>query len=209
MKIYTPRDVDAMNIYEVRQTYAQMRKAANKRIRNIAKHGTITTKTSSRKGKSTPTSGIRFSDAVPGSKLYQFPAASTLTNEQVRAALADISMWIRNPSHTVKGEAREREFRLSLLKKKYPFVTNENFYQFTNFMEDLRQQYSDKVFDSSAAADVFEQVQRINLPLDVVKKNFDYYAEHLKELDDMKPIRSNYGMTHAGMKDKIRKLSKR
>lgn len=209
MKIYTPRDVDAMNIYEVRQTYAQMRKAANKRIRNIAKRGTITTKTTSRKGKSTPTSGIRFSDATPGSKLYQFPAASTLTNEQVRAALADISMWIRDPSHTVKGEAREREFRISLLQEKYPFVTNENFYQFTNFMEDLRHQYNDKVFDSSAAADVFENAQRINLPLEVVKQNFDYYAEHLKELDDMKPIRSKYGMTYAGMKDKIRKLTKR
>ena len=209
MKIYTPRDIDAMNIYEVRQTYAQMRKAANKRIRNIAKHGTITPKTSSRKGKSTPTSGVRFSDAVPGSELYQFPAASTLSNEQVRAALADISMWIRDPAHTVKGEAREREFRLSLLQDKYPFVTNENFYQFTNFMEDLRQQYSDKVFDSSAAADVFDNAQRINLPLDVVKKNFDYYAEHLKELQDMKPIRSKSGMTHAGMKAKIRKLANR
>ena len=73
-------------------------------------------------------------------------------------------------------------------------------------MDDLREQYSDKIFDSSTAADVFNQTQRIGVKPETVKKNFDYFVEHLDELDRMKPVRSEKGATMRAVKDKIRKL---
>ena len=201
MNVYKPLDVSAMNIYEVKKAYQSMRKAANKRIANIEKHGVKIQHYGTAWNK---TGGLRMSSRGDS---YRFPAASTMTNEELRVALSDVSLWMRDPAHTVRGEAKEREFRIGLLHDKgYDFVNDSNFYDFINYMDDLREQYSDKVFDSSAAADVFAQTQRIGIKPDTVKKDFDYFVEHLDELDRMKPVRTEKGATMPAIRRKIKRL---
>lgn len=204
MRIYKPKDIDAMSIYEVRSAYQQMRRAANKRITNIEKRGVGVTKPSKKGG---ITGGIRYTSGGGG---YRFPAASTMTNEELRVGLADISAWIRDPSHTVRGEQRQREFTIGQFRAKgYDFINDENFYDVMAFMEHQRELYSDKVFDSSAALDIYEVSERIGIDPNVLAEDYDYFKKHIDAIEDLRPVRSEWGASKAGIRDKIRKLEKR
>lgn len=206
MKTYKPKDIDNMDIYEVRSAYQSMRKAINKRITNLEKRGIITTHHGGRYNK---TGGLRFStdQSLSG---YRFPAASELDNEELRIALADISLWARDPAHTVKGEKREREFIMQQFHKKgYDFVNDSNFYDVLAYMDRQREIYGDKVFDSSAALDVYEVAERVGMDPDVLAQDFDYFKKHVDALEKMQPVRSQWGGSWAGIKDKVRKIEKR
>ena len=205
MKIYKPKDIDTMNIYEVRSAYQSMRKSINKRIGNLEKRGIYT----SHHGKYNKTSGIRFTtDEKKGG--YRFPAASDLSNEELRIALADISLWARDPAHTVRGEKRQREFiKQQFYEKGYTFINDSNFYDVLDYMDRQREIYGDKVFDSSAALDIYEVSERIGVDPDVLAEDYDYFKKHADALDKMQPVRSEWGASWAGIKDKVRKIEKR
>ncbi len=183
MKIYTPNQIDAMSGQAVKEAFQHLKSVANKRIGRMQAQG------------------------LGRSDMRKFGSMRGMSEEQMRQGLADVSRWIRDPSHTVKGYKTKRsEFLDAMHEKGFDFVNEENYEDFVDFMEDLREEYGSKVFDSGAAADVFSNTQRIGIPPEVVKKNFDYFAEHMDELDRMKPIRSEKGGTMRAIKDKIRKL---
>lgn len=206
MRIYKPKDIDNMSIYEVRSAYQSMRKAVNKRITNLEKRGIMTIHHGDRYNK---TGGLRFStDQSRGG--FRFPAASELDNEELRVALADISLWARDPAHTVKGEKRQREFTMQQFHEKgYNFINDSNFYDVLEFMDRQREIYGDKVFDSSAALDIYEVSERIGVNPDVLAEDYDYFKKHADALEKMQPVRSQWGSSWAGIKDKVRKIEKR
>ncbi len=204
MKIYKPKDIDAMSASEVKSAYQQMRKAANKRITNIEKRGVGVVKPSKKGG---ITGGIRYTSGEGG---YRFPASSTMTEEQLRVGLADISAWMRDPSHTVRGEKRQREFTISQFHEKgYDFINDENFYDVLEFMDHQREIWSDSVFDSSAALDIYEVSERIGIDPNILAEDYDYFKKHIDAIENLQPARSEWGASKAGIRDKIRKLEKR
>lgn len=167
----------------VRSAYAALRSVAQKRVGRMAAQGL-------------------------GRDLPSFPKTRGLSNEEARQQLAEVSRWIRQPSHTVKGYKRQMAYNLERFHEKgYDFVDESNYEDFIQYMEELREEYGSKAFDSGDAADVYNNAQRIGIPTDTVKKNFDYFANHLEELDRMKPVRSEKGATMGAIRDKIRKLS--
>lgn len=183
MKIYTPNQIDAMSGQAVKEAFQHLKSVANKRIGRMQAQG------------------------LGRSDMRKFGSMRGMSEEQMRQGLADVSRWIRDPAHTVKGYKTKRsEFLDAMHEKGFDFVNEENYEDFVDFMEDLREEYGSKVFDSGAAADVFSNTQRIGISPEIVKKNFDYFAEHMDELDRMKPIRSEKGGTMRAIKDKIRKL---
>lgn len=183
MKIYTPNQIDAMSGQAVKEAFQHLKSVANKRIGRMQAQGL----------------------GRPGMK--KFGSMRGMSEEQMRQGLAEVSRWIREPSHTVGGYKSQRAAMLDAFHEKgFDFVNEENYEDFIDFMEDLREEYGAKVFDSGAAADVFSNTQRIGIPPETVKKNFDYFANHMDELDRMKPIRSAKGGTMRAIKDKIRKL---
>ena len=184
MKIFTPLDIKGMADSAVREAYASLRGVAQKRVGRMAAQGL-------------------------GRNLPSFPTTRGLTNEEARQQLAEISRWIRDPRHTVKGYKRQRAYNLERFHEKdYNWVNENNYEDFIQYMEELREEYGSKTFDSGDAADVYNNAQRIGIPTETIKKNYDYFASHLEQLDDMKPVRSERGATMRAIKDKIRKLSK-
>ena len=182
MKIFTPIDIDKMPANEVKEAFQHLKSVANKRIGRMQAQGL-------------------------GRPMQKFRSVRGMSEEQMRQGLAEVSRWIREPSHTVRGyKSRRSEMLDAFHEKGYDFVNEENYEDFIDYMEELREEYGSKVFDSSAAADVFGQTQRIGIDPDTVKKNFDYFADHLDELDRMKPVRTDKGATMPAIRRKIKRL---
>lgn len=184
-ELYFPFQIREMSAKAVKSAYVKMRKAANQRLTRMERAGLGTM----------------------GS--YRFPKVRNLSEDQMRKELAEASRYMRDPRHTVPGERRFMQSELQKLREEYGYdwINESNFYDFVNFMEDLREQYGSKAFDSGDAADVFNNSQKIGIDPEVVKQNFDYFAEHLSELERMKPARSAGGATLPAIKRKIKRLS--
>lgn len=183
MKIFTPIEISKMSGQAVKEAFQHLKGVANKRIGRMEAQGL----------------------GRPGMK--KFGSMRGMSEEQMRQGLADVSRWLREPSHTVRGYKSQRAAMIDAFHEKgYDWVNEENYEDFIDYMEELREEYGSKVFDSSAAADVYGQTDRIGIPSDVVKKNFDYFADHLDELDRMKPVRSSKGATMPAIKRKIKRL---
>lgn len=184
-KLYFPFQIRDMSAGDIRSAYVKMRKAANQRLTRMEKAGLGTM----------------------GS--YRFPKVRDLSERQMAEQLAEASRYMRDPRHTIPGERLFINDELRKLHKDgYKWVNEDNFYAFTEFMEDLREQYGNKAFDSGDAADVFNNAQKIGIDPDVVKENFDYFAEHLAELKRMRPARSAAGATLQAVERKISRLTK-
>lgn len=185
-ELYFPFQIRDMGVKAVQHAYAKMRKAANQRLTRMERAGLGTY----------------------GS--WRFPKVRDLNEKQMREALAEASRYMRDPRHTVPGERKFMQEELRKLREDYGYdwINESNFYAFVDFMDDLREQYGNKAFDSGDAADVFNNSQKIGIDPKVVKENFDYFAEHLSELKRMKPARGDKGATLPEIKRKIRRLGK-
>lgn len=183
-ELYFPFQIRDMDKKAVRSAYVKMRKAANQRLTRMERAGLGT------KG------------------AWRFPKVRELNEKQMRKALAEASRYMRDPRHTVPGERRFMRDELRTLREDYGYdwIDESNFYAFVNFMEELREEYGNKAFDSGDAADVFNNSQKIGIDPKIVKENFDYFAEHLSELERMKPARSASGATLPAIKRKIKRL---
>ena len=184
-EIYFPFQISEMSKEAVSKAYSKLRGIANKRLSRLESAGLGT------KGS------------------YRFPKVRDLTENQLRSGLAEASRYLRDPRHTVKGERSFIKTEIeSLHNLGYDFIDESNFYEFTEYMDDLREQYGNKAFDSGDAADVFSNGQKIGIDPEVLKDNFEYFAQHLDEMERMKPARSEWGASFRGIKQKIGKLSK-
>lgn len=185
MKIFFPFQIVNMSKEQVEQAYSALRGVANKRLGRLEQQNLGTF----------------------GS--YRFPKVKDLTENQLRRELAEVSRYVRDPRHTVRGEKQYMKREIQNLRDQgYDWINESNFYQFTDFMDDMREQYGAKAFDSGDAADVFSNAQKIGIDPETVKENFEYFAEHLAEMERMKPARSAWGASFEGVKQKIGKLSR-
>ena len=184
-ELYFPFQIRDMDKAAVRQAYIKLRKAANQRLTRMERAGL------GRKG------------------AWRFPKVKDLSEKEMRKELAEASRYMRDPRHTIPGERRFMQSELQKLREEYGYdwINESNFYDFVDFMDDLREQYGNKAFDSGDAADVFNNSQKIGIDPEIVKENFDYFAEHLSELERMKPARSAGGATLPAIKRKIKRLS--
>lgn len=184
-KLYFPFQIHDMQPEEIRSAYIKLRKAANQRLTRMEKAGLGT------KG------------------AWRFPKVRDLNEEQMAKQLADASRYMRDVRHTVPGERKFMRDELKRLHKEYGFnwINESNFYDFTDFMDNLREQYGNKAFDSGDAADVFNNSQRIGIDPELVKEKFNYFAENLAALKRMRPARSEKGTSLPALERKIKRLS--
>ena len=187
MTRYTPKEINAMSPQEMRKAYSELRSVANKRIARMSAQGL------GRKGRK---------------KQKPFKTLKGMSSREVETALKAVSQWLREPTHTVKGYKRQRAFVLEQMRERYgyDFITTENYEDFVDFMEDMRERNSGKTFDSGDAADVFNEAMRIKISPYKLKKEFDYFADHMKELEQMEPLKSGKGRTMESIKNEITRL---
>lgn len=165
---------------DLRRAYSELRKIANKRLQRMEQQGLGTF----------------------GS--YRFPKLSDLWDDDVPGALADVSRYLRDPRHTVRGEKKALDADIAKLHERgYDFIDRSNIYQFYDFMDQKRQEVGSKVFDSGSTIDVFNEAQRLKIPPKVLKKNFDYFLENIEKMENTKPIRTNREINFSDIKRKM------
>ena len=81
-----------------------------------------------------------------------------------------------------------KDFRETMTEKGYGDLveTNEDLMQMIDYMDYLREKYSEKLFDSGDALDVLQEGQRLNIPMDKLKENYDLFASNLNKIEKLR-----------------------
>lgn len=188
MKTYFPWQIERMSNSELRKEYSRLRSIANKRV-------------------------IRLRGQELGRYVTKFPTLAEIQTSNkisLSSMLADVSYFLRSERTTVSGEKRFlNDFAEKMRHDGYgDLVTSiEDIYNLIDFMEDMREKYSDKVFDSGDALDVLQQAQRLNIPYDKIAENYAEFATHLKDLEKIKPSRSGAEFSQRRINNLIEKWS--
>lgn len=186
MKLFTPSQIRKMSAGAVNAAYSALRSVANKRIQRKTAQGL-------------------------GRNSSLFPTIQQINESyygNVSSALADVSKFLKSSRTTVKGEKKFlKEFKETMTDKGYGDLveTREDIYNLIDFMEDLREQYSDKLFDSGDALDVLQQGQRLNIPLDKLKENYDVFAGNLEAMEKLRPSPQGKEFSQRRIKNFIKK----
>lgn len=135
---------------EIRKEYSRLRAIAVKRLFRLTKAGFGT------------------------SSAYKYNATNTkklsgLTERQVPLALSQLARFINNPLSTVTGQKELRAQKIKKLQLEDYDVTEENFQNFTDFMELLSEQATDLQYDSEAAVELWEATRYKVSPAAMVK----------------------------------------
>ena len=64
--------------------------------------------------------------------------------------------------------------------------TNEDIYNMIDYMDYLREQYGEKLFDSGDALDVLQEGQRLNIPPEKLRENYDLFASNIDKMEKLR-----------------------
>lgn len=151
----------------LRKTYSELRSVANKRIQRLSEQGL-------------------------GRNRSLFPTIRQIQESSLHSigsALADVQAFLLSSRTTVKGEKKfMNEFRETMTEKGYGDLvqTNEDIYNMIDYMDYLREQYSEKLFDSGDALDVLQEGQRLNIPPEKLRENYDLFASNLDKMEKLR-----------------------
>lgn len=160
MKTYFPYQIERMSNREIRNAYSDLRKTANKRLANLEKND------------------------LGGYGAFRFAKLEQIHADDVGQELAELSRFMRDPRHTVRGARSHRENILDALHEKPGFedINESNFRAWTEYMDHLREKYGNKLFDSGDATDVFMEAERLDLPAYIIKNHYNLFKNNLEEI---------------------------
>lgn len=167
-QVYLPHEIEAMTPAEIRKAYSRLRKIANKRLANLEKN------------------------ELGGFGSFRYGRLDQLYSDDVGEELAEISLFLRDPRHTVRGaKAWKRDVLDSLHANKggiFDDINESNFQDWVKYMDHLRERYGNKLFDSGDATEVFLEAERLNLPDNIIKNHFNMFRENLESIRDIDTI---------------------
>ena len=163
---YAPYQIAKMSEAEIRKAYSELRSIANKRIARINK------------------AGLNITDRKKFATIRQINESSKWN---IESQLAAVSQYLQAGTTVTEARKQMDAFKDRMRENGYGDLvqSNEDAIKAIRFMDDLREQYSDKVFDSGEAMDVYEQTERLKIPVKRVLQNFDEFHENLEKLKDM------------------------
>jgi len=167
MRYLLPHEIKAINESSpglVNKYYSYARKIANRQIARLQKYG--------------------LTDRKPFSKI------ADIKDGNVAGELAEVYRFFRDPRHTIAGAREYRQQVIDLLRERpaYRFINESNFNDWAAFMELMREKYGAHVFDSGASTDMFHEVERLNIPVDMIKKHFNLFMDNYEKLKAGDPI---------------------
>lgn len=187
-QLFTPRMIEKAlsrtgGESQLRKAYSELRKVANKRLQRLEEQDLGTY----------------------GS--YRYPKLNEVADQDVPGLLADVSRYLRDPRHTVRGEKQFLDKEIAELHKRgYDFINRSNIYDFFSYMEDMRQRYGNKVFDSGSVADAYNEAQRLRLPTNVLKKNFEAFMDQMDQIEKLKTTKGKRNITWSKLNQRLSNL---
>ena len=169
IKHYNPQYlINNYTASEIRKEYSRLRAIAVKRLSRLSKAGF---------GKS---SAYKY-NATNTKKL------SELSQRQVPLALSQLARFIDKPLSTVTGQYELRDRKIKKLRSYGYDVTEENFQNFTDFMDLLSEQATDLQYDSDALVELWEATRYKVSPTQLAKdlESWLKYRDKISVLPDI------------------------
>ena len=166
---YTPIQIEEMSPKEIRKTYSELRKVATLRQKRLK-------------------AAFPRSALTGTGKWWKFPTTKSMKSTQkVAEALAEVSRFLTNPLSTVTAQKKQiQELHEEFAGKFGIEISKEEIPQFFGFMDELRARYGAKMVDSARVAEAFQMIQKKNISMENVKKEFSFYMEHMTDIDKLK-----------------------
>lgn len=175
----------------VRKEYTRLRDIAQKRLKRFEAAG-LTNTQAYRKN------------------IKHYPLLKDIKSDyELAGRLSDLERFITAKAGSVSGQKEIRKKSIATLHDNdYTFVNEENFDDFTDFMESYRDQLYDMEYDSGDAADLFGVVVKQKIDPEKVKKDFDFWLENIDKAKGMRTDKKTIG-DYAAVKKKLQKRLKK
>lgn len=155
---------------EIRKEYSRLRAISIKRLSRLVKAGF---------GES---SAYKYN-------VYNTKKLSELSERQVHLALSQLARFVDNPLSTVTGQKALEKQKIDKLQTYGYDVSEENFRNFTDFMELLSEQAVDLEYDSEAVVELWETT-RYKVSPDVIAKDLDTWLKNRFKISKIPDIAS-------------------
>lgn len=152
--------------------YARLRNIANKRLeafeRNKEPH-------------------IRRAQAYKDNVGRYRLSASQLTERELRYKLNEVSKFVRAKSSSVTGQRRIMEQEIKGLQLRgYDFINKQNYWDFVDFMDDLKEElHTKKIPDSARIANLFGIAEKLNVKPKDLKRDLNKYLKNYDKLEEL------------------------
>ena len=132
------------------------------------------------------------------------------SNYELAARLSDLERFITAEAGSVSGQKKIRKKAISTLHEHdYTFVNESDFDDFTDFMEEYREQMLDgSGYDSGDAADLYGVVVKQKIDPEKVKKDFEYWLDNVEAAKKMRSDKKTVGDYDKVKKKLQRKVKK-
>lgn len=155
---------------EIRKEYSRLRAIAVKRLSRLIKAGFG------------ETSIFKYN-------VFNTRKLSELSERQVHLALSHLARFIDNPLSTVTGQKALEKQKIDKLQTYGYDVSEENFRNFTDFMELLSEQAVDLEYDSEAVVELWEAT-RYKVSPDVIAKDLNSWLKNRFKISKLPDIAS-------------------
>lgn len=186
--LFTPAKILKMTPSEIRKEYSRLRSIANKRIGRLAKQGLTKNVT----------------------KFATIQQIKDSSKWDIGSQLAEVSRFLRMKESTVTG-AKEKidDFNVSIINMGYGNLINsiEDSLKLMAYFDALREKISDKLYDSGDALDVYEQGQRLNIPVEKLIEHYEEFAPNLSKLEQIQPSKNGKEFSQRRINNLIKKWS--
>ena len=103
---------------------------------------------------------------------------------EMKKFIAELSAWMRGKHSTAKGWRKmNRERRRSL--EDYlgeSFNSAKEYEDMVKFLGDIQQRAGNNIPPSDVIIELYEQSKRLNINIDMVKENYDYWLDNIQEI---------------------------
>lgn len=197
-ELYTPIKMESMTESQIRSEYSKLRSVANKRLQRLEAAGI----------------GMR---ALEG---YKFPTIAQIQSSSkstVASELANVSRWLGDYRSTLTGERQFlEEFREMMRGKKYGSLveTVEDTYNVIELLDDLREKHKNDLLRYRSGLtdkdifDALQQAQRLNMPIDALKKNIELFVANMDALEKVQPTKGGRTFSGSRINSLVRKWTK-
>lgn len=170
----------------LRKLYTELRDIANKRVKRAQAAG-------------------YGQNLVIRQVAKKIPKISEIRTEaELRYRIGETSMFLENPLSTISGIKRNDAKKLETLARHgYDFINEGNLQDFGRFMEWVRANYSDMLFDSDLVVKLYKTVTLGGFTVRAIKQMFDDYMNNLDAFTQV--VEENPGRTAAWYRKQLKK----
>lgn len=175
----------------VRKEYTRLRDIAQKRLKRFE------------------TAGLTKTQAYKRNVAHYPKLKDIKSDYELAGRLSDLERFISAQAGSVSGQKEIRKKAISTLHEHdYTFVNEHNFDDFTDFMEEYRDQMLDgEGYDSGDAAELYGVVVKQKIDPDKVKKDFEFWLENIEKAKGMRTDKKTIG-DYNKVKKKLQKRLK-